>query len=330
MKIFIAGATGVLGRRVIHGLISSNHEVVGLSRSNKNDQIITQLDAEPRRGNLFDRNSLVSVSSDCDVILHLATAIPANTKGTPADWELNDRIRIDGTKNLINAALKNKCKLYVQQSLTALYGNQNGDWVDEKSKISSKLPASVKSAEKMEGFVNAAILEYNMPAIILRFGTFYSYDSSITVSTFKMIKNGQYSIIGDGNVYWNLISVDDAAKAIVKAVNNAENNKGKIFNICDDEPVLYKDLVSFTAEKLNAVKPGNISVSTGEQLIGKGFVEYLLSSYRCSNKKAKEELGWKPAYPNYREGYVSEINKWRKNKEYQINEVLDGNGNFKD
>ena len=70
-------------KRVIQDLISSNHEVVGLSRSNKNDQIITQLDAEPRRGNLFDRNSLVSVSSDCDVILHLATAIPANTKGTP-------------------------------------------------------------------------------------------------------------------------------------------------------------------------------------------------------------------------------------------------------
>ena len=127
-----------------------------------------------------------------------------------------------------------------------------------------------------------------MPAIIYRFGTFYSFDSSITVSTFKMIKNGQYSIIGDGNVYWNLISVDDAAKAIVKAVNNAENNKGKIFNICDDEPVLYKDLVSFTAEKLNAVKPGNISVSAGEQLIGTGFVEYCFLPTDAVIKKQKK------------------------------------------
>ncbi|MFZ0452924.1 MAG: NAD-dependent epimerase/dehydratase family protein, partial [Ignavibacteriaceae bacterium] len=126
MKIFSAGATGVLGRRVIQSLISSGHHVVGLSRSDKNDQIINQLGAEPRHGNLFDKNSLVSTSFDCDVILHLATAIPTQAPSKEADWDLNDRIRIDGTKNLIEAAIQNNCKLYVQESITALYGNQNG------------------------------------------------------------------------------------------------------------------------------------------------------------------------------------------------------------
>lgn len=310
MKIFIAGATGVLGRRAIQGLISSGHKVIGLSRSNKNDQIIDQLGAESRHGDLFDKKSIVSVSSDCDVILHLATAIPIKVPNNPEDWELNDRIRIEGTKNLTDAAVKNNCKLYVQESLTALYGNQNGGRVDENSNVSSKLPQSVKSSVEMERLVNSAGNEHNLPAIILRFGTFYSYDSALTVSTFDMIKKGMFNIIGDGNVYWNLINVDDAADAVVKAVNNGENNKGRIFNICDDEPVLYKDVISFIAGELNSKKPGTIPVAEAEQLLGSGLIEYLLTSYKCSNKKAKEELDWQPVYPNYKTGYTHEIDKW--------------------
>jgi nucleoside-diphosphate-sugar epimerase len=314
MKIFVAGATGVLGRRAVQGLIYSGHQVVGLSRSNKNDQILNKLGAEPRHGDLFDKKSIISVSSDCDVILHLATAIPTKVPNNPEDWELNDRIRIEGTKNLLEAAEKNNFKLYVQQSLTALYGNQNGGWVDKKSKVSLKLPQSVKSSVEMEKLVTSA----SVPSIILRFGTFYSFDSSLTVSTFDMVKKGMFNIIGDGNVYWNLINVDDAADAVVKTVNNGENNKGKTFNICDDEPVLYKDVISFIAEKLDAERPGTIPIAKAEQMLGSGILEYLLTSYRCSNKKAKEELDWQPVYPDYKTGYTHEIDKWFNNNSNQV------------
>ena len=314
MKIFVAGATGVLGRRVVKCLIAHSHQVVGLSRSDKNSLQIFQLGAKPRRGDLFNEDSMISISSDCDAILHLATAIPTKIPSNKSDWELNDRIRIEGTKNLIEAARRNNCKLYLQQSITAIYGNRNGDWVDEYSAISPDLPYSVKSSEEMERLVITANNNYGLPAIILRFGTFYSHDSVHTKNTLDMIKRGNYNIIGDGNVYWNLVNLDDAADAVVKAVNTSEINIGRTFNICDDKPTLYKDIVAFIAEKLNADTPGTISIEKAKQLMGSGLVEYLISSYRCSNKKAKQELDWEPNYSNYKEGYSFEIKKWLINK----------------
>ncbi len=313
MKIFIAGATGVLGRRVIAGLISSNHRVVGLSRSDQNDLILNQLGAEPYRGDLFDKDKLISIVSDSEAVLHLATSIPSKLPIIRADWEANDRIRTEGTKNLIEAAVQNKCKLYIQESITALYGNQEGKLVDENSKISASIPQPAESAVVMEQLINRAINDHNLPAILLRFGTFYSYDSGLTASTFSAIQKGAYNIIGNGNVYWNLINVDDASDAVVQAVNNSGNNKGKTFNICDDMPVLYKDVILFIAKKLKARKPGTVSVEEAKQVLGSGMIEYMLTSYRCSNKRAKKELGWQPVYADYKAGYTHELNNWLSN-----------------
>ena len=310
MKIFIAGATGVLGRRVIPGLISSDHQVFGLSRSDQNDLILKQLGAEPCRGDLFDKDKLISMTSESEAILHLATSIPGKLPITPADWEANDRIRTEGTKNLIDAAVENKCKLYIQESITALYGNQAGKPVDENSEISPSVPQPAESAVEMEELINKAIYYRNLPAIILRFGIFYSYDSDLTASTFNAIKKGKYNIIGNGNVFWNLINVEDAASAVVKAVNNSGNNKGKTFNICDDMPVLYKDVMSFIAKKLKAPKPGTVTVEEAKKVFGSGMIEYLLTSYRCSNKRAKQELKWQPVYPDYKAGYTHALNNW--------------------
>src|SRR5512143_1719084 len=135
MNIFICGATGVLGRRAVEAFVAGGHRVVGLSRSPANTEWLRAHGAEARTGDLFDGEQMRELSADCDAVLHLATAIPSGSKTTPADWAMNDRIRREGTVNLVEAAVRNGCRLYLQQSITFLYGDRKGEWVDEQSAL---------------------------------------------------------------------------------------------------------------------------------------------------------------------------------------------------
>lgn len=310
MKVFITGATGVLGRRVLPKLLALGHQVVGLSRSEKNDELIKKLGGEPRRGDLFNQVHVVQLSSDCDAILHLATAIPTGSKPKAEDWQLNDRIRREGTANLIEAAVKNNCRLYVQQSVTFLYSNRNGEWVDETTPISSNQSSILQSAFDMEQLVLGAVADRKLPAVILRFGSFYSYDSVQTASMFNLISQGKFPVIGKGNAFWNIINVDDAASAVVATVYSNSKSYGTIYNICDNEPVRYHDLIHYIARILQAKRPSNIPTSLAKIGLGKELVNFLLSSVRCKNDNAKRALNWKPSYPTYREGMKAEVEKW--------------------
>ncbi len=310
MKVFVAGATGVLGRRVITGLLSSGHQVVGLSRSSENDRILTRLGAEARTGDLFDGIRIRDISADCEAILHLATAIPSVARPSGHHWFLNDRIRREGTANLVEAALQNRCRLYVQQSVTFLYGDCNGEWVDETSPIASRQPAMLESAVDMERLVLDAIADHNLPAVILRFGSFYAHDSSQTSGMFHAISQRRFPIMGKGHVYWNIINIDDAADAVVHAVRNTQNRLADILNICDDEPVLYRDFVNQIADALHIARPRTLPEIAARFALGSDLSRALLGSVRCRNSKAKAELGWQPRYPTFREGIPAEIAKW--------------------
>ncbi len=312
MKIFVAGGTGVLGRRVVPQLVSLGYEVIGLSRSRDNDDLLATLGAEARRGDLFDREGLYHLSADCDIIVHLATSIPTKSRTMIDDWVLNDRIRTEGTTNLLAVALRNSTKLYIQGSVTFLYGRRHGEWIDESCPPADELPAMVKSSVEMERQILAAILRDKLPAVILRFGNVYSHDSKNTTMMYDMISRGKFPLIERGNVYWNLVTADDAAGAVVAAVKNGRQNTGKIYNICDDEPVKYKDLVEYLARSLGAPKPGSIPIFLAKHAIGEITVQYLLQSMKCMNKRAKEELGWRLRYPTYREGHEAIMERWRR------------------
>lgn len=312
MKIFVAGGTGVLGRRVVPELTSLGYEVVGLSRSKDNDDLLATYGAEARRGDLFDREGLYSISADCDAIVHLATAIPTKSRTVIDDWVLNDRIRTEGTTNLVAAALRNSVKLYIQGSVTFLYGRRHGEWVDESCPPADDLPAMVESSVEMERQVWEAITRHKLPAVILRFGNVYSHDSRHTTTMYDMISRGRFPLIERGNVYWNLVTAGDAASAVVAAVKNGRANIGKVFNITDDEPVKYKDLVEFIAKSLGAPKPGRIPIFLAKHAIGELTVQYLLQNMKCMNKRAKEELGWSLRYPTYREGHEAIMERWRR------------------
>ncbi|SRR6266498_4813836 len=310
MKVFISGATGVLGRRVVMSLVGDGHQVAGLSRSQANVDWLSQHGAEPRPGNLFNQDQVCELASDCNVILHLATAIPVKSRTSVADWAMNDHIRRAGTQNLVEAALRNQCQLYVQQSVTFVYGDREGEWVDECTDVAPKPGGILQSAIDMEQLVQTAARHRDLPAAILRFGQFYSHDSAYSRIMFEMTRKGQYPVIGDGSAYWNMVNVDDAASAVVKAVENGTNAVSHVFNVCDDEPVTYRDLLDYIARILGAKRPMSIPVFLANLLLGAHMVSFLCSSARCRNQLIKEKLGWQPQYPNYRDGFRAEIEKW--------------------
>ncbi|MEJ2710847.1 MAG: NAD(P)-dependent oxidoreductase [Anaerolineales bacterium] len=311
MRAFISGATGVLGRRVVRLLIADGHQIVGLSRSQANTDWLTQHGAQARRGDLFNQDEICDFASDCDAVLHLATSIPTKSKTTPADWATNDCIRRQGTQIMLQAALRNNCDLFLTQSVSLIYGDHNSDWVDENTPIPAQQPEVLQSAVDLERIVQKAASERNLPAIVLRFGRFYCYDSAQTQGMFEMIRQGRFPVIENGAAYWSIINVDDAAKAVLKAMENYENGLGQIFNVSDDEPVSLRDQINYIAEILGVIKPAQVPISVARRRLAPGSIEMLLTSIRCRNQLVKEKLNWAPQYPTYREGYQAEIEKWR-------------------
>ncbi len=310
MKAFISGATGVLGRRVVAGLVAGGHQVVGLSRSQTNVDQLAGQGAEGRMGDLFDAEKLSELASDCDAVLHLATAIPTKARSSPADWAMNDRIRREGTRAMVEAALRGPCRLYVQQSVTFVYGDRGGAWVDEDSPLGVPVLDLLQSAIDMEHIVGRAGREQGLPAVTLRFGSFYSHDSAQTRTMLDLTKKGRFPVVGDGHAFWSMLHVDDAASAIVRAIDRPADAAGQIFNVCDDEPVEYGDLVGDLAAALGARKPMHLPTFPARLLLGTDAVRFLQSSVRCRNQRIKDRLGWQPRYPTHREGFRAVIDAW--------------------
>ncbi len=309
MRVFVAGATGVLGRCVVPRLLAKGHGVVALARSEANERRIRDLGGEPRRADLFHLDEVTDAASGCDAVLHLATAIPTKARSTRADWALNDRIRREGTRNLVHAAAQNGAELYVQQSVIFVYGDRLGEQVDEASPIGERLAPILESARDMEEIVQSASRD-GLATVILRFGSFYSHDAAHTRMAFEMARKNQSVVIGRGTNYTNPIHVDDAAAAIVLALDKRATLRGDVVNICDDEPATARSIAELIAEELNARGPRNVPTFLARLLLGSHLVSAVTASVRCSNRKAKERLGFRPTYPTYREGYRAEVQRW--------------------
>lgn len=310
-RIFVAGATGVLGRRVVDRLVAGGHAVAGLSRSDANAAWLNAHGAEPRSGDLFDAAAMRALTADCDTILHLATAIPTKTRTSVADWAVNDRIRRDGTRALVDAAVRNGCRRLVAQSVTFVYGDRGGAWVDEDTPAAGDLSPVVRSAVDLETIVRSAAADRGLPGAVLRCGMFYAHDSAQTRDMLAAIRKGFLPIVGSGTAHWNIVHADDAADAVCRAATAPSLASGEVLNICDDEPVMVRDLVGFAARALGGRTPRRVPAWLARLLLGRHAVDVLLASSRCRNARAKAALGWQPRYATYREGYGAVIARWR-------------------
>jgi nucleoside-diphosphate-sugar epimerase len=312
MKVFIAGASGVLGRRLVRQLVARGHSVIGQVRSAKAESAVRKTGGEPRHADLFDADSLARAAEGCDTVIHAATAIPTKQKTTPDDWAMNDRIRRKGTRCLTEAAAKIGAKTYIQQSVVWVANPKDGSAFDEDSPI---VPDSlVQSCVDAEAIARDSGSAEGFTTAILRGGAFYDCDSAHIRMLAEGIRKRAMPIIGRGDAAWSVIHTDDAASAYVAV---AERPRNGVWHIVDDEPVSVRVLLETIAERLGAPRPRRVPVWLARWLAGERAVAYFTRSTRTTNARFRRDFGWAPRYPTYREGLDQIVGAWKAETSHQ-------------
>ena len=329
MRIFVVGGTGVIGRRIVQKLVENDHKVYVLSRSEEKSKWILEQGAEPLKGSMFDLEQMNSFTANMDGIVNMATSIPKKMKTKPKDWKETCKIRDEGKMVLIQACLDNHCKFLVQESFLMVYGDRQGEWVDESTPILKPVPLAynlkagfhkiLNNAVSGEELIKKANHDNNLPSIVLRYGVFYAQDASTTIDMIRMIKKHRFPIIGSGNSFTNPIHVDDAASATIKAVENYQRVVGKTFNICDDEPVKIGDFFRYVASATGSKKPRRLPLFLAKLAVDPYILNVIFSSVRCKNTLAKDLLDWNLQYPTYREGISEIANNFEFNRQEIVN-----------
>jgi nucleoside-diphosphate-sugar epimerase len=306
MNVFIAGASGVLGRRLVRQFVARGHLVVGQVRSAKAESAVREAGGEPRHADLFDAESLARAAEGCDTVIHAATAIPTKQKTTPADWAMNDHIRRKGTRCLTEAAAKIGAKTYIQQSVVWVARPKDGSAFDEGSPLASD--PSYQSAIDAEGIAREAGSAEGFVTSILRGGAFYDCDSAHTRMLAGALRKRAMPIIGRGDAEWAMIHTDDAASAYVLA---AEQPRNGVWHVVDNELITVRALLEESAARLGAPRPRRVPVWLARWLAGERAVAYFTQSTRTTNARLRRDFGWTPRYPTYREGLDQVVAAWK-------------------
>lgn len=278
----IVGATGVLGRYVIPRLLERGHRVQALVRSKEDANRLSRCGVDVKPGDILEPNTLIPVVKDCDVVLHLATAIPK--PGGASDWSQNDRIRREGTANLIDACHAVGVKDYLQQSIALLQAGYGEQWIDEDT------PAQPNPITQSAADMEAMVQESNLKWCILRGGAFYGPGTAYDQGWRELARGNQLHLPREGNDYISLIHVTDMANAVVHAVESPMSEEA-VLCITDNEPVTYANLFEHIVAIENAPPPKKGGAS-------------ILPSFRVSNSRIQKTLGWYPHYATYRSGLV--------------------------
>lgn len=300
MKIFVAGGTGVVGRRAVPALVELGHDVTVLVRSPEKADEVRSMGATPVQASLFDYEELKAAVAGHDVVVNLATSIPPFSKASRARaWQLNDRIRREGSKNLVDAALATNASRYIQESVAFLYADGGDRWLDESAPTeANSITASSVDAEKEA----RRFADHGGTAVVLRFGSFYGPDSEHTLDAIKFARRGFGTTPGARNGYISSISTDDAAAAVVAAVTRAPSGS---YNVVDDEPVTREEydrvLAQAVGRKNLRPMPAFVVRLMGDKL------DHVVRSQRVSNKALRDATGWRPRYSSVREGIPAAV-----------------------
>lgn len=305
MRIFIAGGTGVLGRRVVPALVADGHRVTALARSAERAAAVRGAGATPVEVSLFEPERLRAAIADHDVVVNVATSIPPFSRAARSSaWQVNDRIRTEGSKNLVDAALAAGVSRYVQESITFLYDDGGTAWIHENHPIRpNSITASAVEAENQAG----RMAERGGTAVVLRFGTFYGPDSGHTLAALRLARLGFSALPGPRGAYVSSVSIEDAAAAVVVAATAAPDGT---YNVVDDEPVSRDDFDNVLARAVGRrrLRP----MPTGMVRVAGDKLDHISRSHRVSNEAIRVATPWRPRYPSVRDGVpavVAEISR---------------------
>jgi nucleoside-diphosphate-sugar epimerase len=295
VKVFVTGATGVLGRSTVRALVFDGHQVTGLARGIDKARALEDVGVEPLAVHLFDVNALADAFRGCDVVCNLATHIPVGLSGMrPGAWRVNDRLRTEGSRIVAQAAEAAGVRRVIQESVSSLYADGGDSWVTENSPLTvtrALEPAAVAEANAT-GFTGAS-----REAIVLRFGSLVG-DDAMTRWLLQRARAGRPIGFGSADNWTHLVHPEDAGSAVAAALHAPAG----VYNVGAD-PVRCKDMLAVFGEIVDRSNvgflPRIVVKMAGERL------EPFTRSHRISSTKLHDMTGWKPAHPVFDTHWVA-------------------------
>lgn len=300
LKIFIAGGTGVIGRRVVPALTGAGHEVVASSRSDAGIARLRSLGAQAVKMDLMDAADVRRAMGRPDVVVNLSTHIPRSTTAIllPWSWRENDRVRKIGSANIATAARLAGADCVIQESFAPAYADHGDEWIDERWHIKpARYNRTVLDAEASV----AQFTKFGGRGIAMRFSYLYGPDSFATREMVHSVRRGTSPIAGPPDSYISSVSHDDAATAVVEALHLPAGS----YNVSDDEPITRREWVESLARTLGVSPPRPLP---GWLAALSGSTSELLSrSQRISNRKLRELCEWRPAVGCIRDAWPAVV-----------------------
>jgi nucleoside-diphosphate-sugar epimerase len=302
MRVFVAGASGAIGTRLVPQLVERGHEVIGTFRSPGHDEQIRALGAEPVHLDLLDAAAVrrAVLEAQPDAIAHEATGLTdlSDFKHFDRSFELTNRLRTEGMDALLAAAREAGVRRLVAQSYApALYEREGGPVKTEDDPLDQHpVPAMRETARAMQ-YADRTVT--GAGGIALRYGGFYGASNDAMI---EPVRKRQFPVVGNGGGITSFIHLDDAAAATVLAV---ESDRTGAYNIVDDEPAPVREWLPVLADVLGAKPPRRIPRWLARLFAGDAGVMIGTEARGASNAKAKRELGWTLRYPSWRQGFVA-------------------------
>lgn len=304
MRVFVSGASGVIGRRVVPLLLSQGHAVTVATRPARTRAGSTLADVNQVAADLFDPAALRQAVRGQHAVINLATHMPSSAWKMMfrSAWRLNDRIRSEGVANLVAAALGEGVARIIQESFAATYPDCGDHWIDEQTPLDpADYNKTVLDAERsVAGFSSRG-----GTGIALRFAAFYGPDAMQVRSYISALRYGWAALPGGPDRFISSVAHDDAASAVVAALGAPDG----VYTVTDDEPVRRAEYFGSLAGNLG-LKPPRFLPAWTTPLFG-SVGDAMSRSLRLSNRKLKQQVRWAPAFPSVREGWPAMLRQMK-------------------
>jgi 2-alkyl-3-oxoalkanoate reductase len=310
MKVFVAGASGAIGKQLVPMLVARGHQVTGMTRTPAKADLIRSLRARPVVADALDPEAVAQAVAEAEpeVVVHQLTAIDASSMGRSIDkaFTLTNRLRTEGLDHLLAAAQAVGARRFVAQSFAGWpFERTGGPIKTEEDPLDTSPPKPVRQTSAAIRYLEGAVTgAEGFEGLALRYGGFYGPGTSIGLDPpgeqVEMVRKRRLPIVGNGAGIWSLIHIEDAAAATVAAVERGDPG---VYNIVDDDPVPVSELLPELAAAVGAKPPRHVPRWLGRLVGGEAAVVMMTEIRGASNAKAKRELGWELRYPSWRQGF---------------------------
>ena len=308
MRVFVAGATGAIGKQLVPRLVVAGHEVHGMTRTESKKDMLDEMGAVPVIADALDPDQVADAVGRAkpDVIVHQLTAIGAiDPRHFDRSFALTNRLRREGTDHLLSAGQAVGVQRFVAQSNAMWHVRRGGPVKTEEDPLDADPPPGAREGVAALQHLEQAVLDAHWTeGVVLRYGGFYGPGTSMApgAEQVELVRTRKFPLVGDGGAVWSFIHIADAADATVAAI---DHGRPGVYNVVDDDPAPVAEWLPSLAEELGAKAPRRVPRFLARMFVGETGVVMMTDVRGASNAKAKRELAWRPAHPTWRNGFLA-------------------------